>query len=148
MRALALLAVTLAGCASMHGPLDVITPDEFTFGQGNTTSSLTGDVDTYWSQEGWPVEMDGEAESTYAALTWDIPTWEGQDGGMDRQTQRKLSLLIDQMVEEEVEAEDGLLPTLADGSKPPPMWLPFGLIGVGVIIMLGFALFSRRREQW
>ena len=148
MRTLALLAVTLAGCASMHGPLDVITPDELTLGRGSSTmdTNTTGGYVNH--QDMYEYDGEGEGESTYAALTWDLPSFEGKDGGMDRQTQRNLSLLIDQMVEEEVEAEEGLMPTFANGSKAPPMWLPFVLIGVGIIIVLGFALFSKRRDQW
>ena len=71
---------------------------------------------------------------------------------MDRETQRDLSLLIDKMATEmaegvELHKSGGTLP-LVNGAEPPPAWLPFTLIGAGIIIVLGFALYSRRRDQW
>ena len=143
MRLLALLALTLAGCA-MSGPLDVITPDELTFGSGHAETSVDG------------LERGAASESTYAALTWDLPSWEGREGGMDRETQRDLSLLIDRMATEmaegyqegvELRESGGTLP-LINGAEPPPAWLPFTLIGAGLVIVLGFVLYSRRRDQW
>ena len=134
----------------MSGPLDWITPDELTLGHGSGTSTLDGKMDAR-GEDSWPSTYDGESESTYAALTWDLPTWEGREGGMDRETQRNMALLIDQMVEREVEAEGddgGPTPTLANGTELPPMWLPFALVGAGLLIVLGFVIFSRRRDQW
>ena len=55
------------------------------------------------------------------------------------------------MVEEEVAGTDDdsdSLFTLADGAKAPPSWLPFALAGIGLIIVLGFALRARRQDQW
>ena len=152
MRLLAIgLALTLGGCASWHGPLDVVTPDELTLGQGRSSATMTGGVDTWWEGDDWPIETEGESEATYVALSWDIPTWQGHEDGMSRETQRNLALLIDQMVQEEVEDanddSDSLL-TLAEGAKAPPTWLPLALIGTAAVIVLGFALRSRRREEW
>ena len=144
MRLLALMAMTLTGCASMHGPLDVITPDEFTLGQGSASINTTGGYQGHQHM----YDYEGEEESTYAALTWDIPTWEGKEGGMNRETQRNLALLIDRMAEEEMpDDEEGPMFKLADGAKPPPAWLPFALGGIGLAIVLGFALRSRRRDE-
>jgi len=144
VRALALLALTLVGCASMHGPLDVITPDEFTLGQGSTVMD-GGIFDNYGVHD---FGFDAESESTYAALTWDIPSF--QDEGLtteERRAIRDFYAMVD-AEEEEVEAAD-TKPKLLDGANPPPpAWLPFTLIGVGLVIVLGFALYSRRREQW
>ena len=134
----------------MHGPLDVITPDELTIGQGSSSATMSGGVDTWWEGDDWPVDIESDAESTYAALTWDIPTWQGTEDGMSRETQRNLSLLIDQMVEQQIEAEadDAPMLTLAEGATPPPVWLPWALGGIGLTIVLGFALRSRGREEW
>ena len=151
MRVLAFgLGLALGGCASMHGPLDVMTPDELTLGQGRSSATMTGGVDTWWEGDDWPVETEGESESTYVALSWDIPTWQGHEDGMSRETQRNLALLIDQMVEEEVEEQGDEAPMLrlAEGATPPPVWLPWALGGIGLTIVLGFALRSRRRDEW
>lgn len=151
MRHMALgLCMLLGGCASMHGPLDVITPDEITLGQGRSSATMTGGVDTWWEGDDWPVETESEGEATYVALSWDIPTWQGHEDGMSRETQRNLALLIDQMVEAQVEDEavDGPMLTLAEGATPPPAWLPFALGGIGLVIVLGFALRSRSRDEW
>ena len=151
MRHMALgLCMLLGGCAAMHGPLDVITPDEITLGQGRSSATMTGGVDTWWEGDDWPIETEGESEATYVALSWDIPTWQGHEDGMSRETQRNLALLIDQMVEAQVEDEaaDGPMLTLAEGATPPPAWLPFVLGGIGLVIVLGFALRSRSRDEW
>lgn len=151
MRLLAFgLALTLGGCASWHGPLDVITPDELTLGQGRSSATMTGGVDTWWEGDDWPIETEGESEATYVALSWDIPTWQGHEDGMSRETQRNLALLIDQMAEEQVEEQSGEAPMLrlAEGATPPPAWLPFALGGIGLVIVLGFALRSRKQDEW
>lgn len=134
----------------MHGPLDVITPDELTLGQGSSSATMNGMVETWWEDERWPVGMESENDTTYAALTWDIPTWQGTEDGMSRETQRNLALLIDQMVAEQIESEadDAPMLTLAEGATPPPAWLPFALGGIGLVIALGFALRSRGRDEW
>lgn len=147
MRSLAVWALTLTGCASMHGPLDVITPDELTVGRGNATGVINGGYTGHHDM----FEYEGETDSTSIALTWNLPSFAGDSDGMDRETRRNLSLLIDQMVEEEVAAEDDdsdSMFVLADGAKAPPVWLPFALIGTAAIIILGFALRSKRKDQW
>ena len=146
MRGAALLALTLVGCASTHGPLDVITPDEFTFGHGSSTSALDGKMDAR-GEDSWPSTYDGESESTYMALTWDLPTWEGKEGGMDRGTQRNLSLLIDQMVEDEIEEEEESPGLTADGVPPPPPWLPYAF-GGAILLFLAFMGIKSRGNGW
>lgn len=132
MRLLALLALTLAGCAAMHGPLDVITPDELTIGQGHAQTSIDG------------LDRGAESESTYAALTWDLPSFQNDE--MAREERQALRAFYLQADEEVVEDTGGLM--LINGVEPPPAWLPFTLIGAGLVIVLGFVLYSRRRDQW
>ena len=142
MRVLALLALTLVGCASTHGPLDVITPDSLTLGQGSGTHSGTQSrLEPF-------ADYEGESDSTYAAPTWDLPSWEGTEGGMDRETRRNLSLLIDQMVEDELEADGastGLI--LKDGVPPPPPWLPYAF-GGAILLFLAFMGIKSRGNGW
>ena len=141
MRSLAVLALTLAGCASMHGPLDVVTPDEITLGHGKTTGLMNGGYTGHNDM----FEYEGESDSTYVALTWDIPSFE--DPVLSRQERRDIreSNLEKDLVEND---DSDLALSLIDGAQPPPMWLPFALIGAAILIALGFALFSRKKEQW
>ena len=144
MRALALLCVwSLAGCSSVSGPLDWITPDELTLGRGSAAHDMTGG----YSGHNEAFAYDGESESTYAALTWDIPGFEKSDG-MSRDTQRNMALLIDQMVEDEVAVEGGS-PSLVlkDGVPPPPPWLPYAF-GGAILLFLTFMGLKSRSNGW
>ena len=138
---LAGVAMTLAGCASMHGPLDVITPDELTVGRGST------EMGGYLDEPDGVHDFDysGDSETTYVALTWDIPSFQDERLNPDeRRAIRDFYAQADAAPEKE---EDGMF-KLADGAKPPPSWLPFALAGIGLVIVLGFALRSRRQDQW
>ena len=144
MRAAALVLVwSLAGCSSVSGPLDWITPDELTLGRGSAAHDMTGG----YSGHNEAFAYDGESESTYAALTWDIPGFEKSDG-MSRDTQRNMALLIDQMVEDEVAVEGGS-PSLVlkDGVPPPPPWLPYAF-GGAILLFLTFMGLKSRSNGW
>ena len=142
MRLLALgLALTLAGCASMHGPLDVITPDELTVGRGST--EMGGYLDE--PQGVHDFDYSGDSETTYVALTWDIPSF--QDERLTTEERRAIRDFYAQADAEQGPQEDGMF-TLAEGATAPPAWLPFALAGIGLVIVLGFALRSRRQDQW
>ncbi len=139
MRGLAPLALLLAGCASWHGPLDVITPDELTIGRGDGTHY--GKVSTHSPDWGY----EGESETTYAALTWDIPSF--QNEALTTEERRAIRDFYASVDAEPAEEEAGMF-KLADGATAPPSWLPFALAGIGLVIVLGFALRSRRQDQW
>lgn len=133
----------------MHGPLDIITPDELMLGQGSSSARMGGSVDTWWEGDDWPLETETTSESTYAALTWDIPTWQGKEDGMDRETQRNLALLIDQLVEKETaEAEPDSILTLAEGAQAPPIWLVVALGGVIITVVIVLAVRSGKDDEW
>ena len=138
MRTLAVWTLTLAGCASMHGPLDVISPDEITIGHGKTTGLMNGGYTGHNNM----FEYEGESDSTYAALTWDIPSSQGEPLSREE----RAAIREENMAAEEAVSTGGF--TLVEGAKAPPAWLPFVLIGAAVFIVLGFVLFSRRKEQW
>ena len=147
------ILLLIASCQrwSWSGAADVITPDELTLGQGRSSSTMSGGVDTWWEGDDWPIETESENEASYVALTWDIPTWQGHEDGMSRETQRNLALLIDQMVDQEVteiESESVLGMALVEGAKPPPSWLPMALGGIVIAGMLAFFLTSRRQDKW
>ena len=140
MRAVALVCVwILAGCSSVGGPLDWVVPDELTLGRGSAAHDMTGG----YSGHNEAFAYDGESESTYAALTWDIPGFEKSDG-MSRDTQRNMALLLDQMVEDEVVVEDGSsISALKDGVPSPPPWLPYAFGGAILFFLIFMGLKSR-----
>ena len=138
MKLLAVLALTLTGCASMHGPLDVISPYELTIGHGKTTGLMNGGYTGHNDM----FEYEGESDSTYAALTWDIPSFKSEP----LSSEERAAIREENMAAEEAVEAGGF--TLVEGATAPPVWLPFVLIGVAVFIVLGFVLFSRRKEQW
>lgn len=143
MRALALLCVwSLAGCSSVSGPLDWVLPDEVSVGQG--TQALGGS----FSDGVHDFALDGEQDSTYAALTWKIPGVERSDG-MTRETQRNMALLIDKMVDDEIGATDSQGDPISPLSKVklPPTAL---LVGVGLVMvfLVLAAMKKSRRSSW
>ena len=148
MRALALALVwSLGGCSSVSGPADWLLPDEFTLGQGSAEYDLSGG---HMNSEP-AYAYDGESESTYAALTWDIPSIRESDG-MSRETQRNMGLLIAKMVEEEIGevADSDSTPsgmTLREGAPTPPWWLPYGF-GGGILLFLIFMGLKSRSNGW
>jgi len=139
----------LASCQtwSWSDTADALMPDEFTMGQGsssmltNTTGGYTGHNDMF--------EYDGagEGESTYAALTWDLPSIKS-DNGMSRETQRNFSLLVDHMVAEEgLSSEESEEPEVAVTAGPlklnlrpgvtlPPKEILFGVLGALLLLFL------------
>ena len=146
MRALALLCVwSLAGCSSVGSPLDWAIPDELTLGQGSSDYAWSGGH--MGSDPAYAYA--GENESTYAALTWDLPGIEKSDG-MSRETQRNMALLIDQMVEDEglsVAPEPGTKKPVSDTPEPPP-WMPYALGGIVAVFALAMLVRSRRSNGW
>ena len=131
----------------MSGPADWLLPDEFTLGQGSAEYDLSGG---HMNSEP-AYAYDGESESTYAALTWDIPSIRESDG-MSRETQRNMGLLIDKMVEEEIGegADSDSTPsgmTLREGAPTPPWWLPYGF-GGGILLFLIFMGLKSRSNGW
>jgi hypothetical protein len=54
-------------------------PDELTIGQGNTTGVANGGYSGHTKM----FEYEGESESTYAALTWSLPSFEDENLSRD-----------------------------------------------------------------
>ena len=148
MKHVILLAALLASChaPTWGGAADWITPDEFPMGQGSSSMSTLGG---HINSENPAYSYDGEGESSYAALTWNLPTWEGRDGGMDRTTQRNMALLLDKMVADEIQEEgpDATAMTLREGAPTPPWWLPYGF-GAAILLFLIFMGLKSRSNGW
>ena len=81
---------------------NALLPDELTLGHGRGTSQMGGTVTPWWEDEEWPVEMDGESESSYVALTWDLPSINDEPNRADREDVRASSVILD-LAEEEAE---------------------------------------------
>ena len=102
MKLAAVCVLLLASCSTREVG-NALLPDEITFGRGQGTSKMSGDVDTWWEGEEWPVDMEGESESTYAALTWHLPSIEDSPSRKEREQLRSESLILDVPVVEEEE---------------------------------------------
>ena len=158
MRYLALLLL-LSSCQSWgwSDTADALLPDEFTMGSGSSSASLDGKLDTHWGYDSWDSTYAGDSESTYAALTWHLPSVK-TDNGMSRETQRNLALLVDHMVKEEgIEAvpedheeEDAqatvgpLKMNLREGVSLPSKEVLLGLLGA---LLLAFLFIRYQKAQ-
>ena len=143
MRLLLPIALLLASCASWRSSLDVITPDELTVGQGNGTHY--GKVSTHSPDWGY----EGESETTYAALTWDIPSFE--DPALSREERRALRDRNMDAAEELEEAapEPGALKlNIREGVSLPPMWAIISIVGALASFFLLIFIKSRRSQPW
>ncbi len=137
MRNLAVWALTLAGCASVHGPLDVITPDELTLGHGKTTGLMNGGYTGHNDM----FEYEGESDSTYVALTWDIPSFE--DPALTREERRAVreaNYAADTTLDEEE--------SFLEATKEVPSWVPWAMGGSLAVLLLIAGLYSRRQPEW
>jgi len=121
----------------MHGPLDVIIPDELTMGRGTTSSALSGGYARH--QPGY--EFDGEAESNYVALTWDIPSL--VDPALSREEWRAIR-------DENYAAEMALgePESLMETVREAPPWLPWAMGGSLALLLIVAGLYSRRQPEW
>ena len=160
MRVTLALALLLASCqsASWTGAADLLMPDEFTMGQGSSSMSTVGG----YAGHNDMFEYDGDGETTYAALTWSLPSVGGDESGMDRRTQRNLALLVDHMATEEGLIEDGepevvdpeaptaLTLNLRPGVAPPPKEILFGILIAAVLgfLLIRYKATASRRRQW
>ena len=121
----------------MHGPLDVITPDELTIGRGSTSGAMSGGYTGHQPM----YDYEGESESTYAALTWDIPSI--QDPMLTRAERREIRDK-NYAAEMALGEEESLLETVREA----PAWLPWAMGGSLVILLLVAGLYSRRQPEW
>jgi hypothetical protein len=159
MRYLPLLLL-LASCQTWgwSDTADVLIPDEITWGVGSSTVDTSGGYNGH--SDIW--EYLGDGESSYAALTWHLPSVKS-DNGMSRETQRNLALLVDHMaeaegliVEEPVEGEavdeivaGPLKLNLREGVTLPPKEVGFAMLGALLVGLVLLRLKNRSsRRQW
>ena len=160
-----LLLLLLSSCQSWgwSDTADALLPDEFTMGSGSSSASLDGKLDTHWGYDSWDSTYAGDSESTYAALTWHLPSVKS-DNGMSRETQRNIALLVDHMVREEGIEESGeseakvvatdtagpLQLNLREGVSLPSKEVLFGLLGVLVLafLFIRYQKMQNSRRRW
>jgi hypothetical protein len=86
--------------------------------------------------------MEGETESTYMALTWDLPTWDSPETREDRRKIREESLILD------MAAEERSLPlSRLNKTTLPPTWLFVGVAGVLAFLVIA-AMKKSKRSPW
>ena len=90
-------------------------------------------------------EYESESNSTYAALTWDIPSFD--EDALSREERHEV---IERNLElaEEAEAAAGLQLRVREGVDPPPLWLPAALFGALLIGFIGFWIAGKRKQTW
>jgi hypothetical protein len=135
LKPLLVTVLALGGCSAPGGVANALTPDEFTLGQGSSEYAWAGGhlgSDPAYS-------YDGENESTYAALTWSLPTWDSGLTGEDRRRIREESVILDAAAEE---ARASSTPGQINKKNPPPVWLI-----VGVIAVLAFLIYAARKKS-
>ena len=133
MRALAALLLTSCGGV---GAADILTPDELTVGHGVGEHSGTA-----FRSEPF-AGYEGESESTYAALTWSLPSFEEPRLSQEERHAIRAHNLA---MEEEAEALEGVE---TKEISPPPLWLPVAVFGILLVRFLCFWVANRRKQIW
>ena len=141
MRITLIVALCLGGCSTTSSPLDIITPDQLTVGHGQ--GSHSGDA---FRNDGYGAGYDGESESTYAALTWNLPSFKDDD---DRLTREERHAIREFWLNADAEAVAATSTTLnlREGVTPPD-WLPYAIGGGLLSFLLLVFLKSRRTNGW
>ena len=131
-----LAALLLASCGGT-GAADVLMPDELTVGHGTGThsgSAFRSDPIAHY---------DGESETSYAALTWSLPSFED-----DRLTQDERRAIREYNLERDQESSDSTGTAQKGDAKAPPIWLPAAIFGILFMGFFGFWIASKRKQTW
>ena len=132
MRALAALLLTSCGGV---GAADILAPDELTVGHGVGDHSGTAFRNEPFAG------YEGESESTYAALTWSLPSFEE-----DRLTREERHAIREHNLAMDEAAEPAEAWTNQVNS--PPLWLPVAVFGILLVGFISFWITNRRRQVW
>lgn len=143
MRLALILALLLSACTARQVG-NALIPDELTLGRGKGTSEMDGKLDTYWSQDPWPVRMEGESESTYAALTWHLPSINDEPSRQEREDIRARSLLLDEQVAEEMASTNE---TMTVGGTIEADWRHAAAFGGLIVLLLVLLLIKLLRSN-
>lgn len=122
---------------------NAILPDELTLGHGRGTSQMGGTVTPWWENEEWPVDMEGESESMYVALTWDLPSINDEPKSTERGDVRASSVILDLAEEEAENTPIGAGATFQADGRHAAIFA--GVIGLLIIFLL---IKLRRSNGW
>ena len=145
MKAYVICLLLLTSCTATEVG-DTLLPDEVTLGRGS--SEMGGYLDEPQGMHDF--DFDGESESTYAALTWYLPSLNDDLSRADRERIRSASFLREAMVAREIEEEEEKGDTtMASGGAFQADWrhaAAFGGILVFLLIILIVKL--KRSNGW
>lgn len=133
--------LTLGGCSTPGGVGNALTPDEFTVGHGRGTAMIDGGIGHPWAENERPVDIESDSESTYVALTWDLPTWDSAETREDRRQLREESVILDMAAEELAEAEEPAV-------LQPPEWMPKAFAGIIGLLLIYVWFKLKRSNGW
>ena len=142
MKLAAVFALVLTSCTARKLG-NALRPEEVTLGRSTGTSSLSGQVNTWWEDEEWPVEMDGESESTSVALTWHLPSMNDSPSRQEREDIRASSVILDLAEEEANELPMTTGATFQADGRHAAIFA--GVIGLLIIFLL---IKLRRSNGW
>ena len=127
------LVLLLASCT-----LDHVSPDRLTIGGGR--SAWTGEADM---GHGHGADLEGDAESYGASLSWDLPQWGESEHPDDRAA---LSAAVRASGDEPTDGSMKM--NLREGADPPPVVVLYGLVGFLLIFVVIVVMRSRRTNRW
>ena len=142
MRLTPIVALCLGGCSTTSSPLDIISPDQLTVGHGQ--GSYSGEA---FRNDSYGADYDGESESTYAALTWNLPAFKDDDDDRLTRAERHAIRALNLNADTEAVAAPGTKLNLREGVTPPD-WLPYAIGGGLLSFLLLVFLKSRRTNGW
>ena len=122
---------------------DTLLPDELTLGRGS--SQMGGYLDEPQGMHDF--DFDGESESTYASLTWHLPSLNDGPSRADRERIRSESFLRDAMVAREIAEEEKGDTTMASGGAFQADWRHAAVFGGIMTLLLIILLVKLRRSN-
>ena len=136
MKAYVICLLLLTSCTAAEVG-DTLLPDELTLGRGS--SQMGGYLDEPQGMHDF--DFDGESESTYASLTWHLPSLNNEMSRADRERIRSEAVIRDVAVARAIaEKKEREEPTMARGGALQADWRHAaafgGLLGFLLIILL------------
>ena len=139
---LPVVCLLLASCTATEVG-NTLLPDEFTYGQGSASSAMSGKVAPFRGDDSLPMTGDTEGESSYAALTWHLPSLDKGPSRRERAEIREEAFMRDEFVIKELAPDE----TMANGGAYKADWRHAAGFGVILLILLIILLVKLRRSN-
>ena len=144
MKLAAVFVFLLVGCTATEVG-NTLLPDEFTLGQGSSTMNTHTTGGYVGHNDMYAYDGEGEGESTFAALTWKLPSFDEGPSREERAAIRAESMKIDEIVAEELAVDT----TMANGGTYKADWRhAAGFGGVIAFLLLGLLIKLTRSNGW